>query len=284
MKLGLYQICIQERHFKEELEPGFLVWDHSENLKPQCFEFQVFESMFDKKIYRNYDICGAVSYKFRAKTNITGLQFIEWIQSNPGYDLYFINPFPHIYENYHDLWSQGEISHPGIFDLAQELFDGIGYHVEVKRFPRLPARYWSYCNYWAASPQFWEEYIPLLKRITEYCETHSPERFFSKTLHAPVPAAMYAFIVERMLTTFLAFNKRIRFCSYTYPEHQIKFQGVNVLEQNLYENMKQKYGLMLKLVSMAPIPIEWKRQFFVHAHSTVIRRLQPTADDVARRF
>ena len=56
------------------------------------------------------------------KTGKTGREFIDFIQANPGYDVYFINPFPQNAYYTYNVWVHGDYCHPGLMALAHRLF------------------------------------------------------------------------------------------------------------------------------------------------------------------
>ena len=48
------------------------------------------------------------------------------VAERPGHDVYFCNPFPANEALYHNVWAQGEISHPQFLALARAFFEAAG--------------------------------------------------------------------------------------------------------------------------------------------------------------
>ena len=74
------------------LEPEFTPYDNTENLRPELREWYVWDKAYQQCCDEGLEYWGFCSQKFNQKTNLTGAQYLEFIDANPGYDLYFVNP------------------------------------------------------------------------------------------------------------------------------------------------------------------------------------------------
>src|SRR5687768_6265192 len=115
------RILIKQIHYRadqrSELDPAFEPFDNSRPAMPGRFETGVFISEFPHIDFDQVDYVGYLSWKFNQKTHLSGRRFIEFIKANPGYDVYFINPFPEA-EVFRSVWEQGEVFHPGLHTLV----------------------------------------------------------------------------------------------------------------------------------------------------------------------
>lgn len=216
MKVNIHQIYFAQGQ-ESSLEPAFIPLPNLDNPFPQRREFFLFERFYSDKAYADADLTGLVSHKFRQKTQLTGEAFIRWIKDNPGYDAYFINPFPQTVYWFFNIWEQGEKSHRGIMKLAQEVFDELGYKIDLKAFPRTDLKTTSFSNFWVATPKFWEDFMAFALPVYHHMidETHAG-RFFQSTYHDS-EAEIFPFIIERLFTTFIVTHPEYKVLSHPHP-------------------------------------------------------------------
>ena len=100
------------------LDPDFVANDGRRNANTHYREVGLFVRMYHAGLHRSADYTGIVPPKFGEKTGKTGREFIDFIQSNPGYDAYFINPFPQNSYYTYNVWVHGDYCHPGLMALA----------------------------------------------------------------------------------------------------------------------------------------------------------------------
>jgi hypothetical protein len=111
------------------LDPAFTPYDNTANENREFAEYHIFEKEYNAGKIANDALTGYVSWKFGDKTRLQGSQFLKFIAANPGYDVYFINPFPMQMKFFKNLWLQGEFYHPGILELSQRIFERAGYAI-----------------------------------------------------------------------------------------------------------------------------------------------------------
>lgn len=241
-------IKIYQNYFRDDqvplLDPDFVPHDWTHNPHPEYRETIVFLDAYRRGRHLEADYVGIVSWKFGQKTGITGKQFKAFIERNPGYDVYFINPFP--YEGYQfNIWTQGERNHPGLWSLAQDLFDTAGYPVNLLQLGRMDRRTLLYCNYWVGNRAFWDTYIafvePLFECIVHRMTATTRERYFARAKYPDV-APFFPFIFERMFSTLLLIKPDIRVCFYphlseTDPRDQGAIRAAKSLFRYLVEQM-----------------------------------------------
>lgn len=121
---------------KSGLDPAFAPYDWRHNPHPELREIAIFFDMFDKGRYREATYTGLFSKRFGEKTGAAGSQLIRFIEKNPGYDVYFMNPY-HYFKMYsYNIWDHGELWHPGIIDLTQKLFIKANIDITIDRYER----------------------------------------------------------------------------------------------------------------------------------------------------
>ena len=112
-----YYLPEQKAYLDEQLIP----YDGTKN-HPLYYEMGPTIELYKSGQYQAAEYVGMVSWKFARKTKISGKQFIDFIQCNPGYDVYLINPFPKLRYFYFNVWEQEEVCYPAYYDVAEPRF------------------------------------------------------------------------------------------------------------------------------------------------------------------
>jgi hypothetical protein len=210
------------------LEPAFTPYDNTANENREFAEYYIFEKEYNAGRVKDDALTGFVSWKFGQKTKLTGRRFLDFVQANPGYDVYFINPFPMQMKFFKNLWLQGEFYHPGILALSQEILRLAGYDIDLagQTHDKQTA---LYCNYWVGSKRFWDIYMHFTRPIIEVLRSGLSDAQKQK-LHSIADKgndfSFIAFIIERLFTTLLHHDSSIR--SLAYPHS--------------YSDIRRKYG------------------------------------------
>lgn len=203
-------------------EPEFTVYHHTSNEKFRDWrELRIHIEIYRKSIHKKQDYTGVFSPKFRLKTKLSGFEFISFVKNNPGYDLYFVNPFPQMKYLSYNIWMQAEANHPGIVEAAQNLLNAAGIDINLNLQPRHDATTLAYSNFWIGNTRFWEEFVggvlhPLATHIESNPNNPEVQRVFANTFHTD-PAPYLPFITERMFTTFLSINPQVKKINLNLP-------------------------------------------------------------------
>ena len=218
-KLRIFQIYYEpEQH--QFLDPAFEPYDNTGDFSP-LLEFNVFRKLANSDLVKGADLWGAVSWKFLQKTGLAGADLRAVIDSHPGHDVYYCNPYPECEALYHNFWLQGETSHPNFLVLCQEFFEVAGLSFDTTK-TLVPSDLFAASNYFIASPKFWLAYMKFVDDAIA-----KAERGLSKTAKAMIyssaadrigvhaGASYLPFIVERLFCVFLADNQK-SFSSYKY--------------------------------------------------------------------
>lgn len=207
----LYQIFYRPCQ-AEQLDVDFIPYCNVENPRPEWCEYFVFR----KEYYAgtcSAGITGFLSWKFRQKTGISGSVFRTWINEHPGYDVYFVNPFPHLAQKRRpNIWYQGDRYHLGMSKIAQELLAKIGFKINLHDL-RMEERHIAYCNYWAGTPGFWRRYMDFCQPLYDLIENGLSREEKAKLLMRADTASdccYIPYIFERLFSTLLCVDESIR--------------------------------------------------------------------------
>jgi hypothetical protein len=217
-RVGIFQIAYNDET-QEQRDKAFTVLDCRDDPAPQRREIHHIINFHKAGTHRNYDYCGLFSPKFSEKTRISGEQYIRFIKDNPGFDVYFINPFPLLKYYAFNVWEQGELSAPGLCELANQVLAAAGIPVDVRKLPRNTADTLLYCNFWVGNAKFWDEFLHFIGRLIDGLE-RLPEPV-RQVIFGPAPyltaATYFPFIFERMFSTYLLLRRDIKALPYPFP-------------------------------------------------------------------
>jgi hypothetical protein len=227
-----------------QVENAFFPLAVKDNAQAGWREFKFYVDMYRRAEHRTHGYTGIFSPKFRLKSRITGEQFIRFVQDQPGADVYFINPFPHLRYWSFNVWMQGEHAHPGLTDAAQSLLEASGVDLDIGKTPRHGPGLLAYSNFWVGSERFWDAYVgDALVRIAAFLE-QNPEhpaarRVMEETAHTD-PAPFLPFIVERLFSTFISQRPNVTVVSYAQGFANVLDYCVNEYERRLVGRMKSR--------------------------------------------
>ena len=211
----IYQIYFEQSQ-SGELDPAFIPYDNSNTSRDNEYEIGVFKDNFENKNYLSAEYTGFISWRFSEKINIEGNVFIDFIKNTPGYDVYFVNPFPELVR-YRNVWHLGNEHHPEIMQFTQGLLDKLDYNINLDNLIN-EVDTLSYCNYWVGNKKFWGEYMGFITPLYDYIKHDiSPDdfKFLSQSAAKRRDANYFPFIFERMFSTFLLANTaNIKYLSY----------------------------------------------------------------------
>ncbi|WP_058498349.1 rhamnan synthesis F family protein [Legionella gratiana] len=214
---GESSIAIHQIFYKKKqqyfLEEQFIPYDNSDSLAPILCEYGVFKKIFDASLHKQYGLVGAVSWKFKRKTGLSGERFFDFIKSNPGYDVYFVNPFPQE-AIHHSVWKQGDLHHAKITELTQNILIQLKYNIDLFSIQN-DVNNTAYCNYWVGNESFWAKYMAFTLPIYYYILYESPlylrNIILKKRADERINAPYFPFIFERLFSTLLVVDPSIKF-------------------------------------------------------------------------
>jgi len=193
---------------RELLDPAFYPLDNSRSTS-ELFEFNVFEQLQRNAATQGAALWGALSWRFAEKTGMQGSDLVKQIVEHPGHDVYFCNPHPYNEALYHNMWVQGEVSHPNFLELSRLFHVAAGLDEKDLKAIDSSANF-SAANYFVATPKFWALFIPFVKRVLVTADKRMDPKVRDlihskvaddKGLHAG--ATYVPFIVERLFMAFM---------------------------------------------------------------------------------
>lgn len=234
MTVSVYQIQYGD-DVVGTFDPAFITYDCRANPEREKRETAHMLRFYDEGVWRHHSAehFGLVSPKFAGKARIGGKAFIDWVQANPGYDVYFINPFPQVSYWHFNVWTQGEFWHPGLGDLADALFAAAGHSIRVEALPRNTAASLLYSNYWVGNEGFWRVYMAFVRNIAAAVDNLSAgdrTKLFGLAPHS-APATYFAFVFERLFSTFLVLHEDIAGLPYPHGHDDILGRCDNDMER-----------------------------------------------------
>jgi hypothetical protein len=264
----IYQIYYREDQ-KPHLDSEFIPYNN-EGDKDPLLEFNVFRKIYRSQEHHKGELWGALSWKFTQKTGLTGKCLHSFIKSNPGYDVYYCNPFPEFEAIYQNLWAQGETAHPDFINLNKEVFEIIGLPHGLLLEEIQPKAAFAATNSIVGSAKFWSAYFAFIEGVLEKLFSKGGESLLKK-LHsssadakgAHAGASYIPFIVERLFAVFLYSQegKSLRTIKYPLPEAE---KQVNVHMKHLRE-MKEA-AWKSKSVWMASCWLNYRNLYLTQCH------------------
>lgn len=221
-KTKVFQIYYKEEQLPT-LDPAFVPYDNTSNLKPELREWYVWDKEYQRCVDDGLTHWGFVSAKFSSKTNISGQQFLDFIEANPGHDVYFINPCIANEALFLNGWEQGDIHHAGLSSTCNTFLEKIGFEgLDVKTLV-LDRTRTMFASYIVGSKQFWSAYLDFTRKIFTEAETDAAfkQQVFGEGLSNYVhdrSLSNFAFLNERLISTFIEL-KQFNAVAYQYtPE------------------------------------------------------------------
>lgn len=205
--MKIYQIYYKEEQ-KPKLDPDFIPWDNTANPHPELQEWYIWDQIFPQCMEEKEDYWGAVSWKFKDKTNLSGRQFTDFIKANPGYDVYFVNPSIVNEAVFLNGWEQGDIWHPNLSKIATEFLNKIGYEDVGLRDTVTDRNVMMFASSFVASRDFWQEYMKISSQLfteaekdPEFAHQVFAEGLSQYNFNKALPN--FPFINERLISTVI---------------------------------------------------------------------------------
>ncbi len=214
MNLHIYQSYYLSEQISK-LDPNLIPFDNSNGSK-ELLEYGIFKEIYPRHTELN-DYWGVLSWKYLEKINIPSNHIKGWITSNPGYDVYFINPHIDIIKCY-NLWIQGEEFHPGMIEYCDSLLNELGYNFSIQEL-EYTADEFSSCHYIVGNRVFWSSYLRWTDRILKISINNIKmnQYLFEKgTNHYGLFLKNFPFVFERLFTLYWILHPTIKIKKYPY--------------------------------------------------------------------
>ena len=191
---------------KDLLDPNYAAIDNSD-IKSDLAEFLILEKLSKTDYIKDAKLWGALSWRFTERTGMTSADWIKAIENNRGKDVYYCDPLPINEALFHNVWLQGETTHPNLLVIAQAFFKAAGLP-EDQLTKIAPAEEFSAANYFVGSPKFWSLYIPWINKTLALANKKMPPKLrdlmHSRITEGPHKGMSYVpFILERLFSVFM---------------------------------------------------------------------------------
>jgi hypothetical protein len=215
-------------YFKNELaahcDPLFTPLDNTDNPRPELREWDVWNRNHEAVLEQKLDYWGYVSWKFKEKTNLTSQQVFDFINNNPGHDVYLFNPCIINEAVFVNSWEQGDLHHQGISTIGQKFLNKVGYGEHDLRSIMLDRNRTVFANYVVGNQKFWTRFMEFSRKL--FTEAEKDAEFKDEVFGAgrsnyahDQSLPNFTFLIERLIPTFLELEEfdSIGF-SYDKPE------------------------------------------------------------------
>jgi hypothetical protein len=216
-------------YFKPELvahcDPAFTPLDNTSNPRPELREWDVWDREHDNIVAQNLDYWGYVSWKFKEKTNLTGQQVMDFINANPGHDVYLFNPCIVNEAVFANSWEQGDMHHPNISAIGNKFLTKLGYEDVDVRGMLLDRDKTVFANYVVGNQKFWAKFMEFSRKLFTEAENDSifkDEVFGAGRSNYAHDRSLpnFTFLIERLIPTFLELEG-FDSLGYTYNQSEV---------------------------------------------------------------
>ena len=182
--------------------------DNTDNPRPDLREWYVWDREYKNILKQKLDYWGFVSWKFKEKTNLSGEQVFNFIDANPGYDVYLLNPCILNEACFLNSWEQGDIHHPNISAIGNSFLEKVGYKDIDVRYLNIDRNKNVFANYIVGSKAFWASFMPFTHRI--FAEAEKDPEFSHQVFGEGLSnyahdrsLPNFTFLLERLIPTFI---------------------------------------------------------------------------------
>jgi len=205
--IGIHTICY-ESGMADTIDPDFLPFDVTADPQTERRETAHMLNFWRQGLHQKYRVSGLLSPKFTKKTGFDGKTFNNFISNNPDFDVWIVNPYPASFYLSYNIWEQGECWHPGLCDRAAQVFKAANIAVDPRNFPRSTKNTLLFSNFWAGTPNFWDQFMPFVDNISTHAEKISGVS--EQAFYLRQNASYWPFLFERLFTTFLVMRPDIK--------------------------------------------------------------------------
>jgi len=196
---------------RDHLDPAFTPYDNTSNPDPAIQEWLIWDKMYQQCVDQGIDQWGFVSWKFHDKMGISGQTMLDYVNANPGHDVYLFNPAILNEAVWANGWEQGDHWHPGLSDIANDFLARTGIEdYDVKEL-LLDRERMGFATYFVANRKFWDGYMALTRQIFTIAEKDAifkhkvfGEGLSNYNLNKTLP--MFPFLNERLVSTYMDLN------------------------------------------------------------------------------
>lgn len=242
----IFQICFTEDQLSS-VHHLLTPFDNTKNERPELREYHNFMRIFYEGHTKDLDMWGAFGPRWRRKFRYNISEVFSAIEQNPGKDVYLFNHCRVQGALTKNVWEQGEFHHKGITQVAKKALFMCNMRSDIENLI-MANEETVYSHYMVATNEFWKNYLLFLIKIKDALFTLPPEEkaiFESSANYVHDKSLnMFPFVIERMLSTYLALNEfDVYYTPYRYELYdEIKSQYIldRLYELNHLKNMARE--------------------------------------------
>jgi len=201
----VFQIFYNEET-RASLDPAFEPLDNSANERPDWYEYWPIRSYLRRNELEDGVYYGFLSPRFSLKTGLSGAQLVEFVRGGADADMVTFSPFPCHGACFLNVFEQGDLFHPGLFEISTAFFSGVDSKVRLDT-AITHSRNTVFSNFFVAKRKFWKEWMGVLDRLFAQAET--PGSQLHQRLNTPMDyrfkkgTHMKVFVMERAVSFLL---------------------------------------------------------------------------------
>jgi len=203
------------------MEEAFIPYSNTKNFYPELREYPLLKTLYEENKDLN-GLWGMVSWRWTEKAHISGSQFLTWIRSNPGYDLYHYNhDVDGMFKN-NNHFVQGEPFCPGMIDYTNKLLKKLKVKGKIEDM-KISRLYYTCSHFYVGNQLYWKNLIEFIDKCVEISRKDSKMSeylFVKKSIHRDQPLINFSFVIERLPSLFLHLNPNYKVLS--YPNFVVK--------------------------------------------------------------
>jgi hypothetical protein len=282
MKFTIYQLFYKDEQIPL-LSPLLTPFDNRANLSPNEREYPLLLKCRDRAIQDGLDMWGAVSWNWKIKFAIQPHDILNHINNNPGYDIYFIDPWANHVPIIYNVWEQGQWCHPNMIQIMEEILPMIGVDKNILYQPMgRQTMFWGCMA--IGNRRFWDDYFEFSQRYVN-CIKDLPSDI--RKLHdgnagyVDQSLNYYSFIQERLMSMFVHISQyKFRILPYHTNEesmhpvfHELSMLKTLALERSdlrylhLWHNLRNQH----KSTVYEGTTIDWADQWIPKFNSSLIK-------------
>lgn len=207
MKLNIYQ-CYYDNTQLGFLSPNEFIPYNNSGDKLFMYREYVLWQRFYRKHLKDESHWGVVSWRWNQKTGLDAKEFVEWIQNNPGYDMYFYDPSLEtiVHKN---LWIQGEPWHPGMINYANRLLEKLNYNLKIEDVD-YKSKHFACSSFFIGNNKFWTDYLNFVNEVITlslFDEELKRYMFDTNKEYNGVQIPFFCFVIERLFSLYYFLNE-----------------------------------------------------------------------------
>ena len=191
-----------------QVDGAFTPYDNTATPRPELREWYIWDKEYDKLSAEGLDYWGFVSWKFKEKTNLRGQDVLNYINANPGYDVYLFNPCIVNEAVFINSWEQGDNYHPNISAIGNSFLHKLGYADYDVREVLLDRNRTVFANYVVGNSKFWDKFMAFSRQL--FTEADKDAEFKHQVFGEGLSnyahdksLPNFTFLIERLIPTFL---------------------------------------------------------------------------------